>query len=236
MRPSSSTDLPFPEFRITNKTRMEPDMHHSANWYFDFISPFSYLQFKTFQRLPDSLDVRLVPILFAGLLNHWEQKGPAEIPRKRTDTYQYCHWYAERHGILFTTPPAHPFNPLKSLRLAIAQNTTHEVVDLIFNYIWGEGKDAHTEKGFHQLTLDANIPNANDLISSASVKDDLRQNTEQAIALGVYGVPTFAVNNALFWGLDRTDMMLDYLENPNVLTTSEMRRLSTLPKAVERRL
>ena len=215
---------------------MEPNMHHSANWYFDFISPFSYLQFKTFQRLPDSLDVRLVPILFAGLLNHWGQKGPAEIPAKRTDTYQYCHWYAERHGIPFKTPPAHPFNPLKSLRLAIALNTTHEVVTLIFNYIWGEGKDAHTEEGFHQLTLDANTPNANDLIASASVKDDLRQNTEQAIALGVYGVPTFAVNNVLFWGLDRTDMMLDYLENPNVLTTSEMRRLSTLPKAVERRL
>ena len=180
--------------------------------------------------------MRLVPILFAGLLNHWGQKGPAEIPAKRTDTYQYCHWYAEQHGIPFKTPPAHPFNPLNSLRLAVALNTTHEVVDLIFNYIWGEGKDAHTEEGFHQLTLEAKIPNANDLISSASVKDDLRQNTEQAITLGIYGVPTFAINNTLFWGLDRTDMMLDYLENPNVLTTNEMRRLTTLPTAAERHL
>ena len=109
-------------------------------------------------------------------------------------------------------------------------------MDLVFNYIWGEGKDAHTEEGFHGLTIAANLPNANDLIASASVKNSLRQNTEQAIALGIYGVPTFAVKHALFWGLDRTDMMLDYLEHPSVFGTSEMRRLSTLPKAAERRL
>ena len=126
-------------------------MTHSAEWYFDFISPFSYLQFKHFGRLPDTLEIRLVPVLFAGLLNHWGQKGPAEIPAKRIEMYRYCHWCAQQHGIPFKTPPAHPFNPLKVLRLAIALNANHNAVAVIFDHIWGDGKDIHTNLGFQAL-------------------------------------------------------------------------------------
>ena len=93
-------------------------MGRQVDWYFDFISPFAYLQFKHFHRLPDDLEVTLHPLLFAGLLNHWEHKGPAEIPAKRTQTYQFTHWHAEQLGVPFRTPPAHPFNPLPALRLA----------------------------------------------------------------------------------------------------------------------
>jgi 2-hydroxychromene-2-carboxylate isomerase len=209
-------------------------MTRTAEWYFDFISPFSYLQFKTFHRLPESLEVRLVPVLFAGLLNHWGNKGPAEIPNKRIEMYRYCHWYAERFEISFKTPPAHPFNPLKVLRLAVAFQANYQTVDLIFDYIWAEGNDIHTEQGFSNLSSRLKIEDVDTLISSTKVKRTLHQNTEQAIAAGVYGVPTFAVDGELFWGFDRTDMLLDYLNNPSMMQAPEMQYLTNVPKAAER--
>lgn len=126
-------------------------MSRTADWYFDFISPFAYLQFRHFERLPDDLEVRLRPVLFAGLLGHWQHKGPAEIPAKRVQTYRHCHWLAARLGIPFKTPPAHPFNPLRVLRLALALEATPHAVGTIFDYIWGEGGDVHSDAGFAAL-------------------------------------------------------------------------------------
>ena len=209
-------------------------MTHSADWYFDFISPFSYLQFKHFGQLPNSLEIRLVPVLFAGLLNHWGQKGPAEIPTKRIEMYRYCHWFAQKNGIPFKTPPAHPFNPLKVLRLAIALNGNHKAVAGIFDHIWGDGNDIHTDLGFQTLASSLGVSDAENLVSSDSVKKSLRDNTEQAVSAGVYGIPTFVINDALFWGFDRTDMLLEYLKNPTLLQTSEMIRLASVPSAAER--
>ncbi len=205
-----------------------------ARWYFDFISPFAYLQFKQFARLPDDLEIELVPILFAGLLNHFGHKGPAEIPAKRIQTYRYCHWQAARLGIRFRAPPAHPFNPLAVLRLAIATDVRREVVRGIFEYVWGEGGDVHSSRGFERLVEHLGIPDAGALIEDPAVKARLRQNTDAAIAEGVYGVPTFAMDGELFWGADLTDMFLDFLADPELLQGAEMQRLARLPVAAER--
>lgn len=209
-------------------------MSRRADWYFDFISPFAYLQFKHFHRLPSDLDVRLHPILFAGLLGHWEHKGPAEIPAKRKQTYQYCHWYAARLGVPFKVPPAHPFNPLKALRLALALDSQPHAVGKIFDYIWGEGGDVHSDEGFALLAERLGVSDPAAALGQAEVKSALRENTEQAIASGVYGVPTFLVDGELFWGFDLTDLLLDYLNDAAVLESPEMRRLATLPTAAER--
>ena len=211
-------------------------MIRSANWYFDFISPFSYLQFKSFDRLPESFEVFLIPVLFAGLLNHWGNKGPAEIPAKRVEMYRYCHWHAKRLGIPFKTPPVHPFNPLKVLRLAIALDAHQQAVETIFDYIWGEGNDIHSEDGFNVLASRMKVDDANVLIASSKVKNTLRKNTEHAVEAGIYGVPTFAVDGELFWGFDRTDMLLEYLQDPAMMQTTEMQRLTNIPKGAERKL
>jgi len=75
-------------------------------------------------------------VLFAGLLEHWGQKGPAEVPVKRRWTYRWCTWWAQELGIPFRFPAAHPFNPLQHLRLALAAGCTPEAVHKIFNDIW----------------------------------------------------------------------------------------------------
>jgi 2-hydroxychromene-2-carboxylate isomerase len=96
------------------------------DWYFDFISPYAYLGMLRLGELPQEFEVRYRPVLFAGLLNHWQQKGPAEISPKRSWTYRSCTWWATRQGIPFRFPAAHPFNSLPYLCLAIAAGNTGE--------------------------------------------------------------------------------------------------------------
>ena len=207
----------------------------TLNWYFDFVSPFSYLQTHRFGELPKGHRITFVPVLFAGLLKHWENKGPAEVPPKRVFTYRYVHWYAHRHGIDFRMPPAHPFNPLRALRLCIALKASAESVEQIFRFIWGEGRAIEDDSEWSALAARLGIDDADARIQAPEVKDALRSNTETAAARGVFGVPTFEADGNIFWGMDATDMVIDYLSGNAVFDSAEMQRVSTLPEGVRRR-
>ena len=206
-----------------------------ADWYFDFVSPYAYLQLMDFKRLPDSLDIRYRPVLFAGLLKHWGQKGPAEIPEKRLQTYRECQWRADRAGIPFRFPHIHPFNPLRPLRLCIALGTEPAIIGAIFEFIFAEGRDIQDDGEWRALAARLELDDADALIAQPEVKDALRANTDEAIRRGVYGVPTFAVGEELFWGSDTTDMLLDYLADPTMFTRGEMARIADMPPGVQRR-
>ncbi len=205
------------------------------NWYFDFVSPFSYLQTHRFRDLPRAQRITFVPVLFAGLLDHWKTKGPAEVPPKRVFTYRYVHWYANRHGIPFRMPPAHPFNPLRALRLCIAAGATAESVAQIFRFIWAEGRALDDGPEWDRLVSGLGLAGAESLLQSPETKDALRTNTEQAAERGVFGVPTFEVDGNLFWGMDATDMLIDYLSQHALFSSSEMLRVSTLPEGIRRK-
>jgi 2-hydroxychromene-2-carboxylate isomerase len=204
-------------------------------WYFDFISPFAYFQCERLSRLPEGTQIEYRPILLAGLLNHWGQKGPAEIPSKRRFTYRQSLWIARRNEISFRAPPAHPFNPLNALRLAIALDCGAETVRSIFRFIWADGHRPDDQVSWNKLIGHLQADDANDRISSLDVKSALRSNTDEAIALGVFGVPTIAVGKELFWGFDMTDMAIDYLNDPPAFNDFEMKRVSDLPIGIERR-
>ena len=208
----------------------------AADWYFDFLSPFSYLQLVQFDRLPPDLEITYRPVLFAGLLGHWEHKGPAEIPAKRVHTYRWCHWYAARHGIPFRMPPAHPFNPLRPLRLAVAHDAEPALIRAVFDTIWAEGRDVSRDDEWQELTERLAIADADEAISRPEVKEALKKSTEEAAKRGVFGVPTFAIGDELFWGLDATDLVLDYLNDPGLLETGEYARIANLPIAQARKL
>lgn len=205
-----------------------------VTWYFDFVSPFAYFQCERLDQLPEGTQIDYRPILFAGLLKYWGHKGPAEIPAKRRLTYRQALWIARRDGISFRAPPAHPFNSLSALRLAIALGCEGNVVRSIFRFIWAEGHRTDDEDSWATLIDRLNAPEANDLITDPVVKATLRSNTDQAIELGVFGVPTIAVGDELFWGFDMTDMAAAYLEDPHPFEDTEMQRMSQLPVGVER--
>src|SRR5512147_902047 len=183
-----------------------------AIWYFDFVSPFAYICLHRLKELPAGLAIEYRPVLFAGLLNHWGQKGPAELPSKRRYTYRWSHWWAKSLGIPFRYPAAHPFNPLHHLRLAIACESKPEAIRAIFDDIWTTGADASDPGRFSALSRKLGISR-----EYPEAKDQLRRNTEAAVARGVFGVPTFEVDGELFWGADSIEFLKDFLADPSAI-------------------
>ena len=104
-------------------------------WYFDFISLYAYLQSTSLDTLKNKVEIECVPLLFAGLLDFWGQKGPAEIKAKKLFTFRQCAWRANQNNIPYRTPPKHPFNPLRALRLSIALGNDLTIIQKIFNLL-----------------------------------------------------------------------------------------------------
>ena len=203
------------------------------DWYFDFISPFSYLQCELLHTLPANVQIHFRPVLFAGLLAHWDNKGPAEIVPKRTWTFEHCAWLAYKNGIPMTMPPHHPFNPLPLLRLCIALGNTEETVRRLFRYVWRQGRLPTDE--MHWPSLMKELDATPEMLDASEVKQQLRINGEMAIAANVFGVPTAVVDNRCFWGLDSTDMLIAYLRDDPFFTSEQLRQAQTLPQGVHRK-
>lgn len=210
-------------------------MSRQATLYFDFISPFAYLLFKQLHKLPPDLEILFKPILFAGLLKHWGHKGPAEIPGKRKFTYRFVEWQAAELGISFKFPPAHPFNPVKLLRLAVALEARRDAIETIFDFVWQSGGDAGDAAALTALAKNLGLEDADSSAEDPTVKERLIENGKEALALGVFGVPTFVVDNELFWGADSLGMLQRYLVEPGFFKTPEMLRISDLPVGSERK-
>lgn len=202
-------------------------------WYFDYLSPFAYLQLATHPELFGGNDVALKPVVFGGLLAHWGNKGPAEIPPKSTFTYRQVLFRARELGVPLRFPPAIPFNPLHALRLTVALGGRIDVVRTTFDFVWKEGHSPTDD--WPALCERLGVADADALCSAPEVKAELRANGDGAIAAGVFGVPTFQVDGELFWGVDATSMLLAYLENPALFDDPEMQRVTRLPAAIQRK-
>lgn len=206
-----------------------------CDWYFDVLSPFAYLQWKARKRFGDRVRLKPVPVVFGALLDHWGQLGPAEIAPKRLHTYRACQWRANRLGVPFRLPPAHPFNPLAALRLIVALDASAAAVDAVFDAVYKDGFDVTDPAVLEALGRSLGIGGVLGMISTPEVKQRLRANTDAAIARGVFGVPTVAVDDELFWGDDSSDMLIDFLQDRALFATPEMQRLQSLPSGIVRR-
>lgn len=185
------------------------------DFWFDPISPYAYLAFEALPQALEGLSVVVDyrPLLFAGLLQHWGQKGPAEIEPKRVWTYRDVAWRAQRQGTVLTLPAQHPFNPLALLRLCQAcapagGTPNRRVVEAVFHHVWQGGLGATDPARL--AALRAELAPVDDP-EGASVKSRVRENTEQAAALGIFGVPTLVVDGRVFWGADAIPMLSQYL-------------------------
>ena len=203
------------------------------DWYFDFISPFAYLQWRRLRRDHPEVALNPKPLLFAALLNHVGQLGPAEIPQKRRHTYRIVLWQARAAGIPLHFPPAHPFNPLPALRLCLAAPDRMQAIDAIFAHIWEHGRLADSVEALADVAASLGIDDPA-AIARDEVKRELLANGEEAMALGVFGVPTLRVRDELFWGNDATELALAFARDPGTLD-AEMRRVDAIPEAVQRR-
>ena len=180
-------------------------------FWFDPVSPFAYL---AFEQLPQTLeglsvDVTYQPVLFAGLLKHWGQKGPAEIEPKRAWTFRHVQWLAHLQGTRLDTPAQHPFNPLALLRLLMA--CAHDggtpnrfACEAVLRHTWQGGFDANDPGRLAALSAQL-APRLDP--SGESVKQAVRAATDRGIELGAFGVPTVEAEGCLFWGLDGLPML-----------------------------
>ena len=204
------------------------------DWYFDFISPFAYLQWRRLRRDHADVAINPKPVLFAAILNHVGQLGPAEIPQKRRHTYRMVLWQAREANIPLAFPPAHPFNPLPALRLCLAAPDRAAAVDAIFAQIWEHGRAADSIEALSDVAHALGIDDPAAAIARDEVKRELLANGEAALALGVFGVPTLHVRDELFWGNDATGLALAYARDPDVLD-AQMRGVDAIPEAIQRK-
>ncbi|MDF1484474.1 2-hydroxychromene-2-carboxylate isomerase [Ramlibacter sp. H39-3-26] len=183
-------------------------------FYLDFVSPYAYL---AFERLPVVLEglsyaVTYRPVFLGPLLRQRGQKAPVDVPPKREWIYRQALWLARAHGVPMEMPALHPFDSLPLLRLALARagdgTSNRFVTGAVLRHVWQGGGDPLAPdrlQALAQAVAPAHDP------QDAQAKQLLRANTDEAAALGVFGVPTMVVDGRLFWGLDALPMLRDYL-------------------------
>ncbi|SDQ31086.1 2-hydroxychromene-2-carboxylate isomerase [Paraburkholderia fungorum] len=198
-------------------------------WFYDFVSPFTYLLLEQHDKWP-GFDYAFTPVVLNDLYKHWGQQPAYSVPAKRIFMYRHALFRAEQLGIPYKMPPSHPFDSMKPLLLATAAaNNDIQFVREIFRFIWREGRDPSSDAAFAELCERVGVADGPDLIKSEAVKAQLQRNTTDAIGLGVYGVPTFRLNEQLFWGEDALPMVLYCARTPNWLESREVKRVSSLP-------
>ncbi len=213
-----------------------------VRFYFDYVSPFAYVAWTRIRGIAarHGRTALPVPVVFGALLSAHGTKGPAEVPAKRRYLIKDVYRKAHRAGAPFVLPPAHPFNPLLALRvssLPMAEDARSRLVDALFAAAWGNGRGVETPASVSSAARDAGL-DGDALVRAASEPDAkarLREQTEGALAAGVFGVPTVLVDDELFWGVDALDGLEAFLEGHDPVPTALAAQWETLPSSATRR-
>ena len=186
------------------------------DFYFDFISPYSYLAHKEIRKIEieERIKIRYVPILLGGLHNLHNIKAPAFIPAKAKHMIRDCKLIAEKNNIKFKFNSYFPIRSLNLMRgvlVAEEDNIKSYYIDSIFNTIWQDGLNMNDETIIQKVLKNLNVnPKTFFLRATSSlIKDKLRKKTSDAYKIGVFGAPTFVSNNKIFWGQDRIEFVLN---------------------------
>ena len=184
-------------------------------FYFDFISPYSFLAHKKIRKIEskNSVKIKYRPILLGGLHNLHGIKAPAFIPAKAKNMIRDCKLIAEKDNVKFKFNSYFPIKSLNLMRgvfVAEEDNCQNYYIESIFNAIWQDGLNMNEETVVHKVLKNLNInPKTFALRStSSSIKDALRKKTTDAYERGVFGAPTFIANSKIFWGQDRIEFVL----------------------------
>ena len=195
-------------------------MMKTVEFYFDFGSPYSYLAYKALPAIAAARGAQIVwrPMLLGGVFKATGNHSPAEIPAKSRWMHQDMQRWAARYGAVFRFNPHFPINTLVLMRGAVGMQMRgpdfRKYMDAVFHAMWAEpcnlGDAAELAALLRQAGLDADVVLA--LANDAAVKEQLKKQTEEAVARGVFGAPTFFVGEEMFWGQDRLDFVAAALD------------------------
>ena len=190
-------------------------MTKSIDFYFDFISPYSYLAYKKIKSLNDLNDYKIIykPILLGGLHNLGGITAPAFNVRKMKNMKNDCELIAKKNKIIFKWNDKFPINSLYLMRgyLVLSEKLKEKYFEVCFDNYWKENTDLSSEENIHKI-LDLCSINKTDFfknINDKKIKDQLKELTNLAFQKDIFGAPTFVVNNKIFWGQDRLEYALD---------------------------
>lgn len=210
-------------------------------FHFDYISPFAYFSWCRIESFCDEHDLELIlkPVVFGKLLDHWGQLGPAEVPPKREWLFRYAMFYAADHDLPLACPPHHPFNPLAALRASlqpVCGQSQRALVSALFHAGWGKGQDLGDPEVVCEIAsgvgLDADA--VRHAIGQREIKQLLKQQTDEAIALGVFGVPTLVHEGEIFWGNDQFDHLSKVIRGSYHRNEAHYQDLIKRPRASDR--
>ena len=192
-------------------------MSSHIDFYFDIISPYSYIAHKKIQKIKEQQKVifNYKPILLGGLHNLAGISAPAFNKYKMKNMQSDCELVSKKNNISFKWNLKFPINSLSIMRgyLSIEDSQKEDYLNIFFNAYWRDNLDLSSEKEFSKLLENLKIDSKIffDKISQQSIKDTLKQLTNDAFEKEVFGAPTFIVNNKIFWGQDRLEYALEEL-------------------------
>lgn len=189
-------------------------------FYFDFLSPYSYLAWTWVRSQP--YEFEYYPVSMATIIASYDTKGPAQIEPKRNYLFKDLLRATKMHNIPFTTPKHLPFNSLYALRLALvgtAGDKQKEIIDAIYRAGWEHGLDIGSDDVLKEILKEKNLY-SDELIEKMESKNariELKSNVERALQRELFGVPSFVVDGEMFWGYDSTKYLEMYLNGTDPL-------------------
>ena len=190
-------------------------MIKSIDFYFDFISPYSYLAYKKIKSLNNLNNYKIIykPILLGGLHNLGGITAPAFNVRKMKNMKNDCELIAKKNKIIFKWNDKFPINSLYLMRgyLVLSEKLKEKYFEVCFDNYWKENTDISSEENIHKILDLCSINKTNFFknINDKKIKDQLKELTNLAFQKDIFGAPTFVVNNKIFWGQDRLEYALD---------------------------
>ncbi|WP_415300804.1 2-hydroxychromene-2-carboxylate isomerase [Candidatus Pelagibacter sp. Uisw_134_02] len=187
-------------------------MTKEIDFYFDFISPYSYLVHQKIKFIK-SVNFNYKPVLVGGLHNLQGITAPAFIKPKLKHMISDCNLIAIKEKSNFIWNSKFPINSLNIMRgyLFINNEVKNLYLNEIFDAYWKENLDTSNVEILKSILKKCKI-NPNNFfngIKDTKIKDELRIVTQEAHDKEIFGVPTFVVNNKIFWGQDRLEFALD---------------------------
>lgn len=187
----------------------------TIDYYFDFLSPYSYMSWVNTRK--KDYQFNYLPVSLPNIISHYKTLGPGQIKPKRDYLTRELLRYKKLNNIPFIFPKHLPFNSLYALRLSlksVAGSNQKKLIDAFFRAAWEFGLDLGDTLVIEKILLENGL-NPRELLDRISAKDvklELRSNIEQALNCGVFGVPSFVVEDELLWGNDSLkylDMLLE---------------------------
>ena len=192
-------------------------MSSYIDFYFDVISPYSYIAHKKIQKIKESQKVifNYKPILLGGLHNLAGINAPAFNKYKMKNMQSDCELVSKKNNISFKWNLKFPINSLSIMRgyLSVEESKKEDYLNIFFDAYWRDNLDLSSDKEFSKLLESLKIDSKIffEKITQQSIKDTLKKFTNDAFEKEVFGAPTFIVDNKIFWGQDRLEYALEEL-------------------------